>query len=244
MPKSRTVNLFAAFSPPSCNACPARMQRVSTRCPQACPQALWIGDRPAGIRCDATRSRLRLGARCRSRSVKQMSLVNNSPSCATGPVAAACRGVCSTLLSAGLSTGLVDSARRLAKKSPNTRRRLPGKGCSTLSTALPQRFSTACCGEARRCCIATRCRGRFLPAGACARLRARPPQPRHARRFAPDRDRPDGPDRLGQDRARARLGGAPRRRDRQRRFGAGLPRPRHRRGQARRRPSARACRTT
>ena len=51
-------------------------------------------------------------------------------------------------------------------------------------------------------------------------------------RQAPARHRPDGPDRVGQDRARARLGAAAGRRDRQRRFRAGVSRPRHRRRQA------------
>jgi hypothetical protein len=47
-----------------------------------------------------------------------------------------------TSLSAGLSTGIVDSAPGLAKKSTNTREALRAKAWSTLSTALPQCLPT------------------------------------------------------------------------------------------------------
>src|SRR5688572_17944993 len=47
-----------------------------------------------------------------------------------------------TSLSAGLSTGLVDSAKGLAKKTTNTREALRPKAWSTLSTALPQCLPT------------------------------------------------------------------------------------------------------
>ena len=49
----------------------------------------------------------------------------------------------------------------------------------------------------------------------------------------PTRHRDHGPDRVGQDRARNRMGAATRRRNRQRRFGARLSRARHRQREAR-----------
>ena len=57
-------------------------------------------------------------------------------------------------------------------------------------------------------------------------------EPRPAAKTAAAGDRADGADRLGQDRAGARLGAAPGHANRQRRLGAGVSPPRHRQRQA------------
>jgi hypothetical protein len=68
-------------------------------------------------------------------------LVKKSPNLRRAPSLQA-RMTFITCLSAGLSTGVVDSADGLAKESPSTRYALPLLGRSFLSTALPQWFST------------------------------------------------------------------------------------------------------
>ena len=180
-----------------CDACVARgAASCAHRCPQACPQGVWIvASRMCG--CSMARCRIRHASQtffvvnfspnplqCLRR--KGCSIVSTSMSaglstrdvdrrirCARRQFAARIRGrrngrfrqakyvaifwpdlrrapslrrmrPLPTSLSAGLSTGCVDSLRGMVKISPNTRRALSRLGCDGLSTALPQWFSTPC----------------------------------------------------------------------------------------------------
>ena len=110
-------------------------------CPQVCPQELWIVV-IAGGAIDVGRRRAVSSRRCRNGTARQPFCVAIfSPCLRQAPPLQRIRRL-PTPLSAGLSTAVVDNENRLAKKSPNMPEALPRLGCGTLSTALPQRFST------------------------------------------------------------------------------------------------------